>query len=372
MKRLSFFVFLSVLAGNALFAQLNNETQPVAVVRLTKSQPVSVKEFREYVNWLGISRAGSTDQAAVRQSLTVTERRDILDTICNQLLACQAAEQKKITVTDQEVNQALEEQLAPLKSVLSQRLAREATDADVDKELTAQTGMSRAGFKEQIRRSLLTNRYLQQEKKALFEAVKQPSDSEIQKIYNDGKGKTLFDGGFIRPDAIRIKMSWVPVSNAADKTKALDKANQLARQIGTDPGRFDEAVDDSKRANSGYLGGDGPYLYKNDQMRAAMGIDFYDTVFKLKQGEVSRLLERADGYYIVKPIETLRQKTLALDDVYRLEDPRRITVKNYIIISELQERQLAAYEKASKELVEDLKKKGSIQIMDKVYNSIVW
>jgi parvulin-like peptidyl-prolyl isomerase len=373
MKRVFLFLPFFILTGAALFAQVGADTQPVAIVRLSKSQPVSVKEFKEYVNWMSISQSTSPDPSA-RKTLSETERRNVLDTICNQLLACQAADQEKITVTDQEVNQALEEQLAPLKAYLGQRLAREPSDADVDRELTSQTGMTRASFKEQIRRSILTNRYLQHKKQAMFQSVKTPTESEIQKFYNDLKNKNLFDGGFVRPEAVRIKMIWVPLgsASAADKAKALDKANQLIRQIGKDPGKFDEAVDDSKRANSGYLGGDGPYLYKEDQIRAAMGVDFYDTVFRLKQGEVSKLLERQDGYYIVKVIETLRQKTLTLDDVYRLEDPRHITVRDFIVISELQQRQLATYEKASKELVEELKKRGTIQVQDRVFSSIVW
>jgi parvulin-like peptidyl-prolyl isomerase len=353
-----------------LSAQLGFETQPVAIVRLSRSQPVSVKEFKDYVNWMNLSRRNSQD-ASEQAPLSADERRKILDTISNQLLACQAAEKDNITVTDKEISQAVDEELKPLLEAMTQRLGRVPSDTELDNELRTQTGMGRAGFKEQIRRSLLTNRYLQVKKQALFQSVKPPTDAEIQKIYDEVKGKSLLEGGFLRPDTIRIKMIWIPPANG-DRAKALEKANQLLKQIGGDAGKFDEVVDDSRKPNSGYMGGDGPYLYKNEQVRAAMGIDFYDTAFRLKQGEVSKLLERPDGYYIIKVTETLRQKTLALEDVYRLEDPRRTTVKNYIYMSEAQKRQLEAYEKASLELVADLKKQGSVEIKNDVYNSIVW
>jgi parvulin-like peptidyl-prolyl isomerase len=302
-------------------------------------------------------------------NLTNEERRQILDTLSNQLLACQAAERDKISVDQKEVTQQYDEEIKPLLNYLAQRLGRAPTDAEVETELRNQTGMSKDGFKEQVRRSLLTNKYLQFKKQAMFQALKPPSDPEILGIYNQYKDKSIFEGGFIRPDTIRIKMIWVPSANAPD---AQNKANQLLRTIGKDAGRFDEVVTEAAKPGSGYIGGDGPYIYKNEQIRTAMGPAFYDAAFRLKQGEVSSLLERSDGYYIIKVIETYRQKTLTLDDVYSLGDPRRTTVRNYIYMMEAQKRQLDTYQKASEELVTELKKQGNVQIIDATYNSIVW
>jgi parvulin-like peptidyl-prolyl isomerase len=370
MKRfLCCLAFFTAAAG--LFAQLGFDTQPVAIVRLSRSQPISVKEFKDYVKWMNLSRVNSQDPSA-RTPLSPDDRRKILDTISNQLLACQAAEKDNITVSEKDITQALDEELKPLYAMLTQKLGRSPSEAEVDNELRTQTGMNKAGFREQIRRSLITNKYLQFKKQSLFQSLKPPTEAEIQRIYNELKNKSFLDGGFLRPDAIRIKMIWVPAANPADRTKALEKANQLLRQIGGDAGRFDEVVDDSRKPNSGYMGGDGPYLYKNEQIRAAMGIDFYDTAFRLKQAEISKLLERPDGYYIIKVTETYRQKILSLDDVYRLEDPRRTTVRDFVLISEAQKRQLETYEKASLELVEELKKQGSVEIKNDIYNSITW
>jgi parvulin-like peptidyl-prolyl isomerase len=367
MKRLTIVVGLFLSLSGLAFAQL--DLQPVAIVRLSKSQPISVKEFKDYVNWMSLSRAADP---SAKVALTDTERREILDTLSNQLLACQAAEQDNVSATDREVTQQFDEEMKPLIAYLGQKLGHAPSDAEVDTELRAQTGMTRAGFKEQIRRSLVTNKYLQFKKAGLFQALKPPSDAEVLTFYNQSKDKNIFDGGFIRPDTIRIRMIWVPVNNASEKSAALNRANQLLRTIGGDAGKFDEVVNDADKPNSGYMGGDGPYVYKHEQIRAAMGIDFYDTAFRLKQGEVSKLLERPDGYYIVKVIETYRQKTLTLDDIYNLGDPRKITVRNYITIIESQRRQMETIKKASEELVEELKKRGSVTVNNDTYNSIVW
>jgi hypothetical protein len=71
-------------------------------------------------------------------------------------------------------------------------------------------------------------------------------------------------------------------------------------------------------------------------------------------------------------METYRSKTLVLDDIYNLEDPRFITVRQTIAGAEMQRRFMVALKKATEELVAELKKKGSVQIMDATYNSIVW
>jgi parvulin-like peptidyl-prolyl isomerase len=368
MKRLTILLGLFLSLSGLAFGQI--DLQPVAIVRLSKSQPISVKEFKDYVNWMSLSRANVDPSAKV--SLTADERREILDTLSNQLLACQAAEQESVTVTDKEVNQQFDEEMKPLVAYLTEKQGRAPSEAEVDTELRAQTGMTRGGFKEQIRRSLVTNKYLQFKKQALFQAVKPPTDGELQTLYNQYKDKNIFEGGFVRPDAVRIRMIWVPVKNASEKTAALNKANQLLKNIGGDAGKFDEIVTEASKPNSGYLGGDGPYIYKHEQIRAAMGLDFYDTAFRLKQGEVSKLLERPDGYYIVKVIETYRQKTLTLDDIYNLGDPRKITVRNYITIVESQRRQMETIKQASEELVAELKKRGSVQVNNETYNSIVW
>ena len=163
----------------------------------------------------------------------------------------------------------------------------------------------------------------------------------------------------------------VPIRGPSEKAAASTTANNLLRQIGGDPSRFDEAVRDFRKPNAGYIAGDG-FVYKDDRIRRAMGTAFVDAAFGLKQGEVSRLVERPDGFYIIKVIETYRTKTLGLDDVYNLEDNRGVTVRQTISAAEMQRRFMVALQQASEELVEELRKKGSVQIMNDTYSKISW
>jgi hypothetical protein len=83
-------------------------------------------------------------------------------------------------------------------------------------------------------------------------------------------------------------------------------------------------------------------------------------------------MERPDGFFIVKVIETYRAKTLSLDDVYNLEDPRSPTVRKTISDAEVQRRFMTTLQRASEELVTELRKRGSVQIMDDTYSKISW
>ncbi|MDR1390369.1 MAG: peptidylprolyl isomerase [Treponema sp.] len=359
------FLALAVCA----FAQLSPDLQTVAVVRLSKSQNISVKELKDYVTWMGITKSGAEAPGA----LSATERREVLDKIGEQLLLCQAAEQENMMVSNQELNERFNEMINPIKAFLSEKNGKAPTDAEVDAELRTQTGMTRVGFREQIRRSMASDKYIQTKKQNLFQAVRDPGEAEILELYNQQKGKSLSEGGFDRPQVIRLKMIVIPYRSAAEKTAAQERGAALSRQIGNDPVKFDEASADAAKPNSGYISGEGPYLYKFEQTAASAGDrDFLNLIFGLKQGEVSRSIERPDAFYIIKVLESLRPKTLTLDDIYNLGDPRPMTVRQYIGGFLRERNHMETYQRAYQEILADLKKRGSVQVMDNVYNSIVW
>jgi parvulin-like peptidyl-prolyl isomerase len=364
MKRFAVFLIFFLVFSGFVFGQI--DLQPVAIVRLSKTEQISVKQFKDYVSWLTVTKVMSTGNTNTK--LTEEEKRLALDELGNQFLACQAAERDKITVTSREIDQYFDQSMKNFSGSLAQLLGRTPTEAEVDTELKNRTGMTRASFKDIMRRSLVTENYLKIKKRALFEAVKQPTDAEIQAFYDKEKGKSILEGGFSRPDTIGIKLILIPITN---NPNARIIANNLAKQIGSDPGRFDEVARDSQKPNSGYVTGNA-YWYKHEKVRESIGATFYDAAFRLKQGEVSPLLEKPDGFCIIKVVETYRAKTLALDDIYYLEDPRNTTIKQAIITAEAQRRLMLALEQASKELVAELRKSGSIEIKNDTYNQIQW
>ncbi|MDR2797797.1 MAG: peptidylprolyl isomerase [Treponema sp.] len=347
MKRVVSVMLLGMLLETMGFAQ--SDLQPAVIVRLTKSEPITVKQYRTEVERME-KQAGRILDAA--------ERRQVLDVMINEKLAIQAAERDKIIVSDNEINQ----QIQNLRANLTQRVGRQPTDAEFAIAVRNETGLEIPAFREQLRRQLITQKYLLSKKQNLFNSITSPTETEILNTY------TLAKTQFIRPETVRFSMIQVPFgTDTAAKTKAKELADRLIREIGSNPAKFDEAVIRGQTPNSGYQAGDGGYLPRNLEAQQVVGPDFINTAFSLKQGEVSKLIEGARGYQIIKVTETYEQKSLELDDVFQLGT--RMTVREYIGNALLQERQQAVIERATQELVTELRAGNPFQIFE---NNLKW
>jgi len=346
MKRITLFTLFSLFTAVWCFAQA--DLQPAAIVNLIKSEPITVKQFRTEVERV---------EKSARRSLSDKERRDVLDSMINERLAIQAAEKEKISVSENEVNQ----QINQLKNQLAQQIGRQPTDAEFATVIKNETGLELPAFRDQSRRQLLTQKYLMTKKQSVFDNIKTPTDADIVSAYNLTKAQ------FVRPDTVRFSMIQVEYGqDAASRTKAKDLADKLVKEIGSSPPKFDEVVQRGLAPNSGYQAGDAGYLPRNMEAAQVVGQDFITVAFNLKQGEVSKLMEGVRGYQIIKVTETYAQKNLELDDIFQLGT--RMTVRDYIGNSLLQERQMEALAKATQELVAELRAGKTFQIFERNLN----
>jgi parvulin-like peptidyl-prolyl isomerase len=347
MKRLFLTVIVCALGGAAAFAQ--SDLQPAAIVNLTKSEPITVKQLRNEIERM---------EKGSGRPLNAEERRQVLDVMINEKLAIQAAERDKITISDNEINQ----QLQQLRSGMIQAIGRQPTDAEVATAERNETGLEVPAFREQIRKQLLIQKYLLSKKQGVLESVKVPTEEEIRNTFNLARSQ------FVRPDTVRFSMIQVNYGpDAAAKTRAKELADRLTREIGASPAKFDEVVLRGQAPNSGYQAGDGGFLPRNMEAQQVVGADFINTAFNLKQGEVSKLMEGNLGYQIIKITETYAMKNLELDDIFQLGT--RITVRDYIGNGLLQQRQQEVLAQASQELVSELRAGKSFQVFEK---NLVW
>jgi parvulin-like peptidyl-prolyl isomerase len=343
MKRVAIFTLFSLFLAVWGFAQA--DLQPAAIVNLIRSEPITVKQFRTEVERV---------EKATRRSLNDKERRDVLDAMINERLAIQAAEKEKVAVSENEVNQ----QINQLRNQMAQTIGRQPTDAEFATAVKSETGLEMSAFRDQARRQLLTQKYLMAKKQSTFENIKPPTDADVVSAYNLNKFQ------FVRPDTVRFSMIQIEYGpDAASKTKAKTLADSLIKEIGSSASKFDEVVLRGQAPSSGYQAGDGGYLPRNMEAAQIVGQDFITTAFNLKQGEVSRLMEGVRGYQIIKVTETYAQKNLDLDDIFQLGS--RMTVRNYIGSSMMQERQMEAIKKATEELVAELRAGKTFQIFER-------
>jgi parvulin-like peptidyl-prolyl isomerase len=347
MKRRAFvtvFCFFLAVWG---FAQ--TDLQPAAIVNLIKSEPITVKQFRTEVERL---------EKGAGRTLTEPQRREVLDGMINERLAIQAAERDKITVAESEVNRQIDQ----LRTQMVQAIGRQPTEAEFATAIRNESGLEMAAFRDQVRRQLITQKFLMSKKQSSFENIKVPNEQEIVNTYNLTKSQ------FVRPDTVRFSMIQVSYgADAAAKTRAKELADRLVREIGSSASKFDEVVLRGQSPNSGYQSGDGGYLPRNLDAAQVVGQEFINVAFGLKQGEVSKMMEGLRGYQIIKITETYAQKNLELDDIYQLGT--RMTVRDYIGNFMLQERQMEALSKATQELVAELRAGKTFQVFER---NLIW
>jgi parvulin-like peptidyl-prolyl isomerase len=338
---------ISVVLVTTVAAQI--DLQPAAIVRLTKSEPTTVKQFRTTVEQA---------EKSVGRALTQTERRDVLDSLINQQLILQAAERDRVTV-DSELN----ERMQYLRMQLEQNFGRAPTDAQFADAIRGQFGLELLAFREQLRKQLTIEKYIIEKKRTeLQTSIRAPTEAEI------GQSFALYKSELVRPETVRISMIQVPYGeNIASRTRAKVLADRLLAEIGGSPAKFDETVQKSKAPNSGYEGGDAGYLPHNAQGLHIVGNTFLNIAFRLRQGEVSTLIEGIRGFQIIKVTESYEMKLLQLDDV--MDFASGATVRAVLGNRILQERQQEVITKVTQEVSTELRRGNPFQIFE---NNLNW
>jgi len=364
MKRLIFLFILVILTGTMVFAQA--DLQVVARVSLIRNQPITVGQLRAEMerrawpnlrNRLGRNPTAAELRAEVQNS-TLPQRRGVLDAMIDELLVLQAAERDRVTVSDAEVNQ----QINQLRAVLAQDMGRLPTDEEFALALMNETGQSLPAFRESTRRQLIAQQYLLTQQQAIFATIREPTEEEIVNLYNLSRAQ------FVRPETVRFSMIHVPNGNdTASRVRARELIDRLNREIGNDPVRFDEAVLRGQSPNSGYQAGDGGFMPRNIAAVQMMGEDFVNTAFSLRHGEVSRVIEGPHGFQIIKITSSLPQRNLELDDI--IVPGTTETVRQNIAGALFQQRLQETTVRAAQDLMETLRAGNPFQIME---NNLNW
>lgn len=335
------------LISVSVFSQTNLQT--AAIVNLIRSEPITVGQLRTEVDRM---------QTMAGRPMNQAERRQILDILINERLVLQAAERDKVVVTDNEINQHFQQ----LRNMLAQNIGRQPTEAEFSQAVMNEFGMDVQAYRDQTRKQLIMEKYLMNKKGDTINSVKAPTDAEIVSEYN------LLRGELVRPDTVRFSMIQIPYGpDAASRTKAKELADRLAREIGSNASRFDEAAARSAAPNSGYMAGDAGFLPRNQEARNLVGQNLMNAAFSLNQGQVSSLIEGAQGFNIIKITESYTQKSLELNDIIQLGT--RVTVKDFIGQRMMEQRKQNTLAQVTQEMISELRSSRSFQVME---NNLNW
>jgi peptidyl-prolyl cis-trans isomerase SurA len=346
MKRFFLFTAVLLLVAPTVFAQLIDK--PVATVKLSKFEVISVKQFRQKIEDL---------EARTQNQLSLDDRRKLLDLMISEMLINQAAAKESITVSQDELESRIA--LARKTGGMGLNLNRELTDQEF-RQLLQQSGMSWDEYVEQLRKAILQQKYVMAKKRAQFENLAPPSEAEIENFYDENKT------AFVAPDMVRFKHIYIDTRNltsASDKEKARSRAEEISRELQNGAAFDDLVIKYSDDKNSRYKGGDFGYLRRDDQARRQLlGKEFFDAPFKMDVGEISGVLQSNIGFHIIRVTEKIPFRLLALDDP--IPPQSNSTVREQISAQLLQQKQAEFYQQALTDLLAELKKKAEIRIFE--------
>ena len=342
MKRLTLFSLFLLLIASWGFSQA--DLQPAAIVNLTKSEPITVRQLRTEVERM---------ERSTGRRLTNDERREVLDAMINEKLAIQAADRDKITVSENDVNTRINQ----LKGQMGMVLGRPPSDAEFATAVKNETGLELPAFREQLKRQLIVQKYLMTKKESNFNAIKAPTEEEIRSRYELTKTQ------YIIPETVVFSLIEVPYGpDSASRTRAKELADRLAREIGSNPNQFEVVAARAQMPNSGYQTMSRITMPRNLEAQSQVGESFMNTAFTLNLNDVSRVIEGQGSYQIIKITSKTVMMHLGLNDIVpgitMADGKTPVSVRDGIGTTILQERHMETLAKATEELITELRAGG--------------
>lgn len=344
-------VLVAVLCGVlSLYGQVID--RPAATVNLTKPEFISVKQLEQQMAEFDRLR---------KQGITgiPTDPLIILDTMIQELLLKQAAEESKVIATDAEINSEINLAKQRLDATVQAQQGEALTDAQFREIVARETGLGWDEYRASIGEQIVIKKFIQKEKQELFDNIKQPTEEEIEEQYR------INATSFTNPELVQFSEILIDTRNlsSSEKQKALERAESIYRDYENGEGTFEELLathsDDTKaRYNPDYRN----FFFRNDPRIQTYGSDFLNKVFALEVDSISQVLESNVGFHIVKVTEHSDAKILKLDDP--INPAEAMTVRQYIQTLLIQQESSRVFQLALKELVDELKEQAEIRIFE--------
>ncbi|MBQ1628560.1 MAG: peptidyl-prolyl cis-trans isomerase [Treponema sp.] len=314
MKRFVIALF-TLLMSAAVFAQ--SDLQVLAVVKLNKNEPITVKQIKTRVEMYEKQRSAV---------LSVDDRKKVLDALIQEKLVLQAAQKAGLTLTDSAVEKMFVQQLSAqlvgrtvTQSELEQ-FVKQQTNLSLDEFMKQQIGMSVAEYKTYLKNQTIVQQYIFSQRENELKAVA-PTDDEIRSFYELNKSS------FVWTDMMKLFLVVVPKGEDAEAARA--KANDLYTKLKDKKMSVNQLTVESKKENSGFQSGE-IIINKNTMSAQQLGISYTDLISlfgneKDYLASVSEFDTHFQFYMVVKKYDA---KMLGLSDV--VQPDSTTTVYDYI------------------------------------------
>ncbi|GHV20839.1 membrane protein [Spirochaetia bacterium] len=347
-------LLLILVCGGAAFTQ--TDLQTIATVKLAaKTEAISVKQLKAEV---------ATLEKAEGRSLTIAERKQVLDRMINEKLVLQAAERENLVATDGEVTRQIEDMRAQATRANG---GKAPTDSELAAAIKQQTGMDLPAFRAEAKKTITFQKYLAAKKRSTFDELKEPTDAEVNRYYN------LHEAELVQPERLKFAAILVQYKTDLERAKSRELANSLYREINGSANAFDQKVALGQMQGSAYLADDTGELPKNEYAIQQFGEPFVNAVFSMEQGKISNVLEvtaspTARGFYIVKVMGKYPKEFLKINSIISLPNGAKGTVRDYIAAMIYQEAQQRLIVQATQELVDELREGKTFTVNEAYLN----
>ena len=360
MKRFALVATMLFAFVTTLFAQA--DLQPLAVVKLNKSETITLKQLK--------TRVEMYQKQNKIQTFTIEQKKEILAAIINEKLVGQAAAKAGLSLTDTQVNQYFLQSLSMQvgRSVTENEFAdlvKKNTGLSLDEFMKQQVGMNVAEFKTFLKNQLIAQQYVLQQKNVQEEVKKvAATDAEIRNFYDLNKAS------FVQNDMAKVFLVVVPKGKDAEAART--KANKMLNDLKDKKLTFDSIKANAANDNS-YQGGD-LLIQKSAQHAMQLGISVNDLneLFGRSVGYISELNETKTDFQFYSVRQKYAAKMLAIGDVVQPETT--VTVYDYIKQNLTTQKQQAALLKAVSDLTksldtpENVERKKTGEALDKLLN----
>ncbi len=340
---------IALLGAGAAWSQSIAKT--VATVRLHEPQIISSPQFTAFASV--VARLGGSDTVAPEDC------RRVLDTLVDQYLAEQEAVERRLTLTEAEIDQQMVEQRRQIEQQLG--LDRQLTDDQWRALIQEDTRLTLEEYRERFAAGLVTQRLVAQMRPDWLQEVPSPSEEDLQAFYNVNIQQ------FVQPDMVLVLHIFFETRGLDDAgvKQARERAEEALQEL-RDGESFEDLVvkysdDPSSRYRGGELGN--RYLRRDDaRVLETLGAGFLQTTFAMQAGEANQLVESQVGFHILKIDDRIAARLLTLDDPVTPGSPQ--TVRGQIAALLAADRQGKAYQQAVQEIVAELREQSDIEIFE--------
>ncbi|WP_040842084.1 SurA N-terminal domain-containing protein [Treponema saccharophilum] len=349
-------MFFSFASG--AFAQA--DLQPLAVVKLNKSESITLKQLR--------TRVELYQKQNNNQAFSVEQKKQILESMIDEKLIIQSAQKSGLSLTETQVNKVFLQQL-------SMQVGRQVSEAEFAEIIKSQTnlslddfmkktvGMSVAEYKTHLKNQIIIRQYVESMYKDEIGGAT-ATDAEIRNFYDLNKAS------FVQNDMAKIFLVVVPKGN--DVEAARSKANKMLNDL-KDKKLSYESIKANATADKTYQGGD-LLIQKSVQHAQQLGMSAADLneLFGKSVGFISNLTETKNDFQFYAVRQKYPAKMLSISDV--VQPDTTITVYEYIKQNLSSQKQgeafLAALNKFAKSLdtPENVDRKKTGDALDKLLN----